>query len=159
MECGEKVLETPSGTPESSATGLFQRQWRVYRKVVDNNYLFHREALFAGKRVRIFAHDDCSGYGGAATWAATLKAAGAVVDSFGFTGFLQSDGCPVGDLNDFACIDPDQWETERTLIESAFDFVPANLPPPLKHMPKGVFNPKEYAPPARWRPDKRPQWI
>ena len=86
MECGEKVLETPSGTPESSATGLFQRQWRVYRKVVDNNYLFHREALFVDKRVRIFAHDDCSGYGGAATWAATLKAAGAAVDSFGFTG-------------------------------------------------------------------------
>jgi hypothetical protein len=23
---------------------LFQRQWQIYRKVVDNNYLFHREA-------------------------------------------------------------------------------------------------------------------
>ena len=86
--------------------------------------------LFVGKRVRIFAHDDCAGYGGAATWAATLKAAGAAVDSFGFTGFRQSDGCPVDDLNDFARLDPDQWETERALVESAFDFVLANPPPP-----------------------------
>ena len=88
--------------------------------------------LFAGKRVRIFAHDDTSGYSAAATWAATLKAAGAALDSFGFTGFCQSDGCPVSDLNDFARIDPDQWESERALIESAFDFVPANPPPSLK---------------------------
>ena len=86
--------------------------------------------LFASKRVRIFAHDDTSGYSAAATWAATLKAAGAAVDSFGFTGFLQSNGCPVDDLNDFVRIDPDQWETERSLIESAFDFVPANFSPP-----------------------------
>lgn len=34
----------PFGTPESSTEALFQRQWRIYRKVVDNNYLFHREA-------------------------------------------------------------------------------------------------------------------
>jgi SAM-dependent methyltransferase len=33
----EKMLEEPS-------LALFQRQWKVYRKVVDNNYLFHREA-------------------------------------------------------------------------------------------------------------------
>lgn len=85
--------------------------------------------FFAGKRVRIFAHDDRAGYGGAATWAAMLKAAGAAVDSFGFSGFLQGNGCPVDDLNDFARIDPDHWETERELIESAFDFLPANLPP------------------------------
>ena len=58
-----------------------------------------------------------------------LKAAGAAVDSFGFTGFHQSNGGPVDDLNDFARIDADQWETERALIESALGFVPANLPP------------------------------
>ena len=86
--------------------------------------------LFASKRVRIFAHDDTSGYSAAATWTATLKAAGAAVDSFGFTGFRQSDGVPVDDLNDFVRIDSDQWETERSLIESAFDFVPANFSPP-----------------------------
>jgi ubiquinone/menaquinone biosynthesis C-methylase UbiE len=33
----ENMLEDPS-------LALFQRQWRLYRKVVDNNYLFHREA-------------------------------------------------------------------------------------------------------------------
>jgi SAM-dependent methyltransferase len=26
------------------AQALFQRQWRIYRKLVENNYLFHREA-------------------------------------------------------------------------------------------------------------------
>lgn len=35
---------TPPGTLESSTLALFQRQWQIYRKVVDNNYLFHREA-------------------------------------------------------------------------------------------------------------------
>ena len=34
----------PFGTPENSTEALFQRQWRIYRKVVDNNYLFHRDA-------------------------------------------------------------------------------------------------------------------
>jgi hypothetical protein len=33
----ENMLEEPS-------LALFQRQWKLYRKVVDNNYLFHREA-------------------------------------------------------------------------------------------------------------------
>jgi hypothetical protein len=86
--------------------------------------------LFASKRVRIFAHDDTTGYGGAATWSATLKAAGAIVDGFGFTGLRQSNGRPVGDLNDFARIDPDQWLSEHSLIESAFDFIPAANPQP-----------------------------
>jgi len=30
--------------PKESPLALFQRQWKLYRKVVDNNYLFHREA-------------------------------------------------------------------------------------------------------------------
>jgi SAM-dependent methyltransferase len=34
----------PVGTMLDETTALFQKQWRVYRKVVDNNYLFHREA-------------------------------------------------------------------------------------------------------------------
>jgi SAM-dependent methyltransferase len=29
---------------EEESLALFQRQWKLYRKVVDNNYLFHREA-------------------------------------------------------------------------------------------------------------------
>src|SRR2546422_4024025 len=29
--------------PEDSAVTLFQQQWRVYRKVIDHNYMQHRE--------------------------------------------------------------------------------------------------------------------
>jgi hypothetical protein len=28
-------------------------------------------------------------------------------------------------LNDFVRVDYDEWESERSLVESAFDFVPA----------------------------------
>jgi hypothetical protein len=91
-----------------------------------------REALFAGERVRIFAHDDHAGYGGAATWTKTLKGANVHVDSFGFTGLRQSNGKPVDDMNDFVRVDSDEWESERSLIESVFNFVPASAkPPPL----------------------------
>jgi hypothetical protein len=30
--------------PDESASSLFQTQWQTYRKIVDNNYTFHREA-------------------------------------------------------------------------------------------------------------------
>jgi ubiquinone/menaquinone biosynthesis C-methylase UbiE len=29
--------------PDESASSLFEKQWQIYRKIVDNNYLFHRE--------------------------------------------------------------------------------------------------------------------
>ena len=29
---------------ENLSTRVFQREWQIYRKMVDNNYLFHREA-------------------------------------------------------------------------------------------------------------------
>jgi len=44
--------------------GLFQRQWKLYRKVVDNNYLFHREAyaqlhrILVGEAVQAFRFLD-----------------------------------------------------------------------------------------------------
>jgi hypothetical protein len=44
IDTGIERGEPPSGTSGSSAAALFQRQWRIYRKVVDNDYLFHREA-------------------------------------------------------------------------------------------------------------------
>lgn len=31
-------------SPETPAQTLFQEQWQIYRKLVDHNYLFHREA-------------------------------------------------------------------------------------------------------------------
>ena len=84
---------------------------------------------FAGKIVRIFEDDDTKGRDAAARWATQLTLAGAKVDGFSFAGLRQSDGSPVNDLNDFVRLDPDQWESERKLLESAFDFVPAALTP------------------------------
>ena len=34
-------------TPDASTVALFQSAWRTYRKIVENNYLFHREAYSA----------------------------------------------------------------------------------------------------------------
>jgi ubiquinone/menaquinone biosynthesis C-methylase UbiE len=33
-----------SQSPQTASATVFQEEWQVYRKVVDNNYLFHREA-------------------------------------------------------------------------------------------------------------------
>src|SRR5258706_2243809 len=33
--------------PDASTVALFQSAWRTYRKMVENNYLFHREAYGA----------------------------------------------------------------------------------------------------------------
>jgi hypothetical protein len=55
-------------------------------------------------------------------WWHQLEAAGAKVDGYSFTGFIRSDGRPLKDLNDFALIDPDQWEAKREAIEGAFSF-------------------------------------
>lgn len=73
----------------------------------------HEEArqFFAHKRVRIFAHYDeiknpntgkREGWEAAARWTDQLTEAGAEVDVWDFEGLLQSDGQPVGDLNDAA---------------------------------------------------------
>jgi len=42
----EDMLEEPS-------LALFQRQWKLYRKVVDNNYIFHREAYAQLHRILV----------------------------------------------------------------------------------------------------------
>jgi ubiquinone/menaquinone biosynthesis C-methylase UbiE len=34
----------PSPPQQTASVTVFQEEWQVYRKVVDNNYLFHREA-------------------------------------------------------------------------------------------------------------------
>jgi hypothetical protein len=77
---------------------------------------------FAGKRVRIFADADEQGLEAEGRWWHQLESAGAKVDGYSFADFLRSDGEPVKDLNDFALIDPDQWEERRGLIEEAFAF-------------------------------------
>jgi ubiquinone/menaquinone biosynthesis C-methylase UbiE len=44
----------PAGTTsDEPALALFQKQWQLYRKVVDYNYLFHREAYNCLRRILI----------------------------------------------------------------------------------------------------------
>ena len=67
----------------------------------------HADALpqFAGKRVRIFGHDDEAGRGAVERWAAQLASVGADVDAFSFAGLQQVGGKPVKDLNDSLLMD------------------------------------------------------
>lgn len=67
----------------------------------------HTDALrmFAGKRVRIFGHNDESGRGAVERWAAQLATVGADVDAFTFAGLQQVDAKPVKDLNDALMMD------------------------------------------------------
>ena len=79
--------------------------------------------LFAGKRVRVFVHDDTgAGVGAFALWCGQLLSAGAGVDGFSFEGLFQSDGRPVKDLNDLCRIGADSWEEHRDALESCMDF-------------------------------------
>jgi ubiquinone/menaquinone biosynthesis C-methylase UbiE len=43
MATTAQVLDRPTPAP-GLATTVFQEEWQVYRKMVDNNYLFHNEA-------------------------------------------------------------------------------------------------------------------
>jgi hypothetical protein len=36
--------EPQSALSDNPAAAVFQREWQIYRKMVDHNYLFHREA-------------------------------------------------------------------------------------------------------------------
>jgi|SRR5665213_920657 len=58
--------------------------------------------MFAGKRVRIFAHDDATGYAAVLRWTAQLESCAAEVDAFSFAGIRTRDGDAAKDLNDFA---------------------------------------------------------
>lgn len=78
--------------------------------------------LFAGKRIRIFVHDDDPGKKAFRRWANQLQSVGAVLDGFAFNALMQTDGQPVKDLNDLCRIDADSWETHRDAIESIMDF-------------------------------------
>ena len=61
--------------------------------------------LFAGKRVRIFGHDDEAGRAAVELWAGQLASVGVEADAFTFTGLRQADGQPVKDLNDSLLMD------------------------------------------------------
>ena len=57
--------------------------------------------LFAGKRVKIFAHADSAGIAAGRRWAEQLGSVALEVTGYSFDG-LNVEGRPVSDLNDFA---------------------------------------------------------
>jgi hypothetical protein len=71
--------------------------------------------IFAGKRIRIFGHDDDEGRGAVERWARQLETVGADVDAFSFAGLRQVDKSDVKDLNDCTSIYVDDFEAERNL--------------------------------------------
>ena len=78
----------------------------------------HEEALprFAGKRVRVFAHSEKAGLGGALRWRRQLREAGAAsVDIFDFSPYLRRDGRPVNDLYDWRELAPSHYEANPEL--------------------------------------------
>ncbi len=50
-----KSTETASSLSDPSTLELFQRNWTLYRKMVDNNFLFHREVY---ARLRVFLLEE-----------------------------------------------------------------------------------------------------
>jgi hypothetical protein len=58
--------------------------------------------LFAGKRVRVFAHDDATGYRACERWMAAIAPHAREIDAFSFSGVRTRTGEPVNDLNGFA---------------------------------------------------------
>ena len=77
---------------------------------------------FAGKRVRVFVHDDADGLTAARRWAGQLRGIAASVDGFTFDGLTRTDGAPVKDLCDLASIDADSWEAHRDIVENCMAF-------------------------------------
>lgn len=46
-----QIDDSVSITAVNPATEIFEREWRIYRKMVDHNYLFHREAYRCLRRI------------------------------------------------------------------------------------------------------------
>ena len=69
----------------------------------------------SGKRVRIFSHDDKSGYSSTQRWANQLRNVEAVVDAISFDGLIQTDGSDVGDLNDLCNVHADVFEKHEEI--------------------------------------------
>jgi SAM-dependent methyltransferase len=49
------IQATTGDTPDEPAAALFQQQWQLYRKFVDNNYFYHREVY--GRLHRILVEE------------------------------------------------------------------------------------------------------
>jgi hypothetical protein len=50
-----QLAETLKEAAPVSAASIFQQEWRLYRKIVDHNYAFHREAY---GRLRLALDED-----------------------------------------------------------------------------------------------------
>lgn len=77
---------------------------------------------FAGKRVRVFPHDDAPGPNGrkagleaARRWTRALQPFASKVDWLTFDGYRKANGEPVADFNDLTQVDPDCFESHREL--------------------------------------------
>ena len=66
--------------------------------------------ILAGKRIRIFSHNDRSGIAFTKRWAKQLKNVGSIVDAVSFDGLIQTDGAEVSDLNDLCNVHADTFE-------------------------------------------------
>jgi len=62
-------------------------------------------SMFAGKRVRVFSHDDATGYRACERWMAAIAPHAREIDAFSFSGLRTRTGSPVKDLNGFAQCD------------------------------------------------------
>jgi hypothetical protein len=78
--------------------------------------------LFAGKRVRIFGHEDEAGAKAMTRWAAQLNPVAKQVDGWEFSGLYRIDGRPVADLNDLLKIAPACRAQYREILDAIMDF-------------------------------------
>jgi hypothetical protein len=78
--------------------------------------------LFAGKRVRIFGHEDDPGSKAMTRWAKQLAPVAKQIDGWEFSGLYQINGRPVHDLNDLLRIDPACRQQYREILEAIMDF-------------------------------------
>src|SRR5215470_14122252 len=53
MDESINIQGTTEDMPDEPAAALFQRQWQLYRKCVDNNYFYHREVYGRLHRILI----------------------------------------------------------------------------------------------------------
>ena len=112
------------GGPDLLAACAFMLAERCERDIAPVTMLggcarIHADALplFAGKRVRIFAHFDDTGDNAANRWAEQLTDAGATVDAFSLAGLRRADGEPIKDLCDLAAIHADDFESHPCLSQ------------------------------------------
>jgi hypothetical protein len=77
---------------------------------------------FAGKRVRIFIHDDEAGAAAFGRWGRQLRGIVSRVDGFEFDGLTRTDGAPIKDLCDLASIDVDSCEANCEAVDNCMTF-------------------------------------